>query len=295
MIDQLKQLTGKKLIALLGALTLLYLLFSWIWNPSILSDTTKKSEPAPTKQIEKVSQPLTEKETKQFIEQLKKIIAEKSGTISFTLLNESGETVYNHSPETTYQMGQTFAPLLSYVALNNVEVNKGSYFAENGQGKKDIMNSVSTMITEGNESVANELLATIGYENVLQDIREAGLKTFSIDTDSGSQIRITSDDLAKFYFKLNSGDLLNIEQTDFLMEQLASSHQFYSSSDYLPKHTKLFSQDSMSESGHYHDSGIMRINDRSYYYGLLTYEEGAESSTQADFLKSIRLLMAENL
>lgn len=292
MSKQIKKLTGQQLILGIVGITLLYLLVLKFFNPTIVPSSTENKESTQQGTELVQSDPPTEKEIKTFKSHLDQLMSESEGNASLTVLNESGETIYSLNPETTYQMAHTFNPLFAYSALNNIEEADASYFTDD---KVTIKNQIQSLIEKGDEEAAANLFNQIGYEAILKDIQEIGLDSFDLDTEEGDQIRINSQDLADFYFALNSGDLLNIKQTDFTMDLLSNSHEHFSSSTYLPEQTELFHQDGESSGGHHHDAGIIRVNNRSYYYALLTYDQSGSSTEKDELLKKIRLSIVNDL
>lgn len=295
----MKDINGKQLVAGLIGVTLFYFIFSFFYHPTIIADPKKEE---PTLVEENSEQGVVNEPTDSDISQLKQKLGELfeaqsdgSQNLSFVLVNQSGEEMVAQDQETTYQMAQTFYPLLAYVALNNMQEGNSSYFTETGQTDEDVTQMILDMMQGGDGEVASILASIVGYDHILDDLHAIGLTSFDIDPVTGDQIRINSKHLAHFFAQLNDGDLLNIQQTDHLLDQIKQSKEFFSTGYSLPKQVELIHQDGMSESGHFHDAGIIAINDQHYYYALMTYGESSELSEQRELIHSIWSLMMEHL
>lgn len=284
----------RQLILMLTIGTMALLLAIFFWHPNAKEAEAKNSNKKP------VASETTDAVTnyQEFSDELTNLIQAASPDIqmSVCVLDEEGAEVFAFQEHQIYAPASTYKPPLAVIALNNIIQSEGSYFSAYYPEllENNVKSLIEPAIIDSDNYGPVEMIHMIGTEEVANQMHQLNLPSFQIDNLSGAFTEIDSYDLAHFYLSLDRGEYLNSEETNYLLNLLEQSNEPVDVQSLMPQSTQLLNKYGLLED-HYHDSGIIRIDDRSYYFAILTDCPSELAAEREQLLIDTELLMTKTL
>lgn len=150
--------------------------------------------------------------------------SEQDGDFGISVREITGKMRYaSYQADKSFVPASTFKPFVAYMVLHNVE--QGQYTLQGRTYKGNLLEyCMDRMISISDNQCAYELERLIGFPEMNEFIQSKGFKSTDLNNYDANGRMLTTDksstaaDLAEFMWRLQKGELLNQEHTDYLID-----------------------------------------------------------------------------
>lgn len=183
---------------------------------NLASNVTKKEEKKPEPPKPKLDKTLQTK--------LSEWANEQDGDFGISVREVTGTMRYaSYQADKPYVPASTFKPFVAYIVLHNIE--QGQYTLQGRTYKGNSLEyCLERMITVSDNQCAYELERLVGFPEMNTFLQAQGFANTDLNNYDANGRMLASDksstaaDLAELMWRLQKGELLNKEHTDYLIE-----------------------------------------------------------------------------